>query len=244
MSRLFDDAAQQYLSNANGIATNAPATLAAWFRSDDTTILQCMIGLFNGGDYFYLQAAGTDAQKIYAAAGDNPNFETAATTAGYNANTWHHACAVFASSTSRSAYLDGGSKGTNVNFCNPTGLDTTHIGTTWGAGGNHFSGRIAEAAIWNVALTDDEVLALAGGVSPTRIRPGSIQAYWPLYGTASPEPDYRGTYNMTLNNGPTQADHAPVQVPFGHGISWIESTTEVARIPRHPAAYFDGPTIF
>ena len=82
------------------------------------------------------------------------------------------------------------------------------------------SGHIAEAAIWNVALTAAEVTVLAKGVSPLFIRRQNLVAYWPLYGLHSPETDFSGNNRvMTLNNGPTRGNHPPV-VPM----KWARSS--------------------
>ena len=78
------------------------------------------------------------------------------------------------------------------------------------------NGRLAEIAIWNAALTDDEVLSLSKGVSPLRVDPQNLVAYWPLYGNGSPEPNYvRNSTDLalTLINAPPQIDHAPVMAP-------------------------------
>ena len=139
------------------------------------------------------------------------------TTSGYSANAWHHACGVVRTNQDVSVYIDGGSKGNSIANRSPANLDRTCIGYSGdSAPGDYMSGRIAEVAAWNVALTDDEVAALAGGVPPPRMRPESLVAYWPLAGIGSPEPDYRGVYDMTLFNAPTTADHAPVGPMFGY----------------------------
>ena len=72
---------------------------------------------------------------------------------------------------------------------------------------------IAEAAVWNVDLTDAEVAILAAGYSPLFVRPQFLVAYWSLFGDSSPEPDIIGGYDMTLNNGPTQATHPIIHYP-------------------------------
>lgn len=50
----------------------------------------------------------------------------------------------------------------------------------------YFDGDIAEAAIWNVALSDAEIAMLAKGLSPLRVRPASLVSYVPMNGAASP----------------------------------------------------------
>jgi len=244
MSRLFDDANNEYLEIGSIIVDEFPLTLAAWIYSNDATTCQSVISISASiaADFFRLSLRGDIEGDPVRFECKNGGYDSATSTAGYSVNTWHHVCGIETNATSRAVFLDGGNKGVNANAGVPAGLDTTSIGRLLlGAGDTNerISGRIAEAAIWNVALTDDEVTAQAGGVSPTRIRPESLVAYWPLYGVGSPEPDYRGTYNLTLVNGPIQADHAPVQPPFGFDIGWIRPTAvpAVARIPRPPAAY-------
>jgi len=126
---------------------------------------------------------------IYASKG---NFSSAQTTTNASQDTWHHLCGVFAASDDRTAYLDGGNKGTDATDLSPDYVDLTAIGAFKdNTPGEYCSGRIAEAAIWNVALTDAEVAILADGFSPLLVRPASLVAYWPLIGRYSPEIDIR-----------------------------------------------------
>ncbi|MFS2087150.1 LamG-like jellyroll fold domain-containing protein, partial [Stenotrophomonas geniculata] len=77
--------------------------------------------------------------------------------------TWNHALAVFASSTSRAAYLNGASKGTNVQSSSPTGVNRTTTSMVYvsAASSLFFPGDLAEVAMWNVALTDADAAILA-----------------------------------------------------------------------------------
>lgn len=76
-------------------------------------------------------------------------------------------------------------------------------------GSNFFHGRLAEAAIWDVSLSDAEFLALARGASPLSIRRDHLKLYMPLFGVASPEPDISGA-GKTGTTTAAVADHAPV----------------------------------
>jgi hypothetical protein len=76
------------------------------------------------------------------------------------------------------------------------------------------NGSLAEAVIWDAALTDAEALMLGRGLSPLLVRPDNIQSYAPLYGIASPEPDICGTPRVfTLTNAPTHGAHPPLFMP-------------------------------
>ena len=68
-------------------------------------------------------------------------------------------------------------------------------------------GQIAEAAIWNVALTDGEIASLAKGFKPTRIRPQSLVFYAPLIRNLQ---DTRKGMALTNNNAATVAAHPRV----------------------------------
>lgn len=189
------------------------------------------LGLAGSGNHqFALFADGTAAGDPIRAQTRTTAASSAASTTGYAINTWQHAVGVFASATDRRVYLNGGSVGANSTSRIPVGIDATYIGT-----GNAITlpnspmaGRIAEAGIWNVELNTSEIAALAKGVSPLRIRPNALVAYWPLYGVGSPEPDYsNGGFHLTLTAAPTQVDHAPVMPAF-YRADWFGAFAEAA----------------
>jgi hypothetical protein len=72
---------------------------------------------------------------------------------------------------------------------------------------NFFNGLLAEAAIWDVVLTDDEVASLAQGFKPSRVRPQSLQFYAPIVRELR---DLRGGLTLTNNNTATVANHPRV----------------------------------
>jgi len=96
----------------------------------------------------------------------------------------------------------------------PRGLDATREPLQIGAeiyGGVislYFSGRIAEPAVWDVSLSDDEIALLAKGFSPLFFRPQNLAAYWPLIALEDIN-DRIGGFNMTAVNTPVTADHMP-----------------------------------
>jgi hypothetical protein len=65
------------------------------------------------------------------------------------------------------------------------------------------NGRIAEAAIWNEALNDDEIAALANGFRPSLIRPNKLVFYVPLVREVL---DVRSALSLTTS-GAVVADH-------------------------------------
>lgn len=86
----------------------------------------------------------------------------------------------------------------------PSGVNTTHVGARISSSlrGSYFDGIIADAGLWNVALSDEEVRLLACGASPLLIRPQNLVAFWPLndfsYGTEYDKNPYKfPKYNLT-----------------------------------------------
>lgn len=202
-----------YLSNGAAVATAVPITMACWFNSDSATAAQVLMCLGASDNRFTLAAMGSvagDPVRVTSVTGGTA--VTADTTTGYTAGTWHHGCAVFASTTSRTAYIDGGSSASNTDLNVPLLVDKTHLGVNNLITGDT-DGRIAEAAIWDVALTAAEVATLAKGYSPLFVRPSSLLAYWPLIGNQSPEIDWVGGFDLTITGTVDKAAHPRIIYP-------------------------------
>jgi hypothetical protein len=200
----------QYLSMASAPANATPLTLACWFNSDSTTTNQRLCGVyFDASNYFDLGIRGADAgDPVAAVVNSAGSAQIVGTTTGYSANTWHHACGVFTSSSSRTAYIDGGNSATGTTNLIPSSATFSLIG----AFGNPFqrlylNGRIAEVGIWNAALTAAEIASLAKGMTCDKVRPQSLVFYAPLVRDLI---DAKGGLTITNNNTATVANHPRV----------------------------------
>lgn len=216
MARSFARGSSQVAYCATPV-TAAPLSVAGWFNTSDITNQQFLFAIVrhgggSGGQFFAIELQGYVAGDPIAATAFGSSVVSAVTTTGFTQNTWHHACAVFASTTSRSIYLDGGGKATNTSSCSPSNVDRLSIGTLSRSDNPNvwFTGLTGEWGVWNVALTDAEVAILAKGVSPLLVRPQSLAGYWPLIGRTDPEIELRRGLNMTLANAPTVAEHPRV----------------------------------
>ena len=219
-SRLFDDASSQYLENTvSAPATAAPLTMALWGNSDDATIQQtafCIQDKDLTSAQFRLEFRGATAGDPirYSAESLLAGVGSANSTTGYSANTWHHACGVEASTTSRTAYIDGGSAGTNTTAITPLVLDSISIGRRGiSVPEGYFSGLLAEAAVWSAELAAGYVALLAKAISPILVVPQSLVFYCPVIGRYSPEIDLRGGRSMTVT-GATVAAHTRIFNPI------------------------------
>jgi len=216
LARLFDDGSSEYLEIDQAPATGKPFSMACWFRAD---AVSADMGLMWLGErewaitYTCLQFGGDvvgDPVRVETRDAGGQTFT--ATTTGATVNTWHHALACLpADPGTASVYIDGGSKATaaadNVNMLE----DRVSIGRYGDASpGKHFSGLIAEAAVWSAALTDAEGAILAAGYSPLFVRPQSLEAYWPL--VRSSLTDRVGGYTLVAS-GTVVAAHPPMIYP-------------------------------
>lgn len=158
---LFDDGANEYLLITSPVLTSAPLSISCWFNTDAATARMTLLALHStvgpDNDSFSLEARGDvggDPLRFVVRGGGANTFAT--TTTGFSTGTWHHGCAVEISPTNHNVYIDGGSKGTNAANRTPAAINRTLIATLTGAG-LFFSGMVAEARIYNRALSDGEV---------------------------------------------------------------------------------------
>lgn len=207
-------ASSEALSLATAPVTAAPFTMACWFNSNDAASVYALMGV---GDlsvldnYFLLGLNGTVAPDPVQVVAADGSVGVGSTTTGFTAGTRHHAAAVITSPTSRAVFIDGGSKGTDTTSITPTGIDNTKIGRIPRSGNfNYLDGSIAEAAIWNVALTDGEVAILGLGYSALLVRPASLVFYAPCVRDVSAGNwrEYIGGVPLSEIGTPTVAVHA------------------------------------
>lgn len=171
----------QYLIGGSAPVSAVPLTMACWFNGNNTLTGALVSLSTNGGTARYsLVASGPSGIIQAGATNSGGSGANGLSSTGFSSSVWNHAAAVYASTTSRSAFLNGGNKGTDTTSITAS-ADRTLIGarisTTVGA---FFTGRIAEVGIWSVDLADSEVASLAAGFPPPMIRPQSLIFYAPL----------------------------------------------------------------
>lgn len=219
----------QYVQRAAFTAvTGYPFSFACWINPDDITFGTADKYIFSIADtaannnYFALLVK--DADSKLRAAGVNLDAPSAVrawdTTATVSTAAWQHVAGVFTAATDIIAYLNANSAGAygNTQDPSPVGTDSLSMGALVRSNVvAYFDGKIAEAGLWNVALTAAEIAMLEEGWSPLQVRPASLVAYWPIIGRVSPEPDWVGGFDLTLTNAPANAAHAPVMPPY----AWV-----------------------
>ena len=237
MARTFASASSQYMATATTPVTAAPLTLSCWFKPANVTADMGLLSIQDTGvnQRFVLAFLGATAGDPCRFRGNA--FSALSPTGLVSQGVWAHAAGVAVSTASRTCYVNGSGGTTDTNSVTPTGLDAIEIGSIGGTGRSSYADAdICEAALWNVALTQNELTALSQGVLPLRIRPLSLVWYAPVWGFQSPEIDLTsGARSMTLTNAPAQANHAPVDVFSSRlwgSIPMIEVAAAAAQLPR------------
>lgn len=194
-----------------------PLTMSCWGKASSLASIGTMMALLkaasSGNDDLYKLSLNTDgtAQILIGATGAT---SFASTSTSVSTGVWFQASAVFASATDHRVFLNGGGKGTSSTSRTPGTLDRTAIGNRDNAGAAQaFAGELAHAAIWNIALSDAENAMLAF-VSPLRVRPDALVAYWPIDGISSPEINLRSNANaISIVGSLSAANDAPIIRP-------------------------------
>lgn len=157
----------------------SPVTFVSWGYMG-TVQTGVAIGIFasasnSDDDYHELLVRPSPFQvSMRSASGSTGN---AAQSANFPANTWTHMGGWVASAASRAAYVNGANKVTDTGSRTPVGLDRTAMGvrdnvsndTPWPS-----AGHLGPTAVWNVALSDNDMAALGAGLDPLLVHPESL----------------------------------------------------------------------
>lgn len=217
MARTFDGV-NQFLQTLAPPA-QYPLTFSCWFKTSDLVNRGTLMCNSTRAD-----VASTSLHAMWASGdvGGDPvqsQFDgggTATTTAGYSADTWHHAFCYFSGGWT-AVYIDGGNGGSGFHGAGHAAQDRFSIGVTPfnNADNNPFNGSIAEAAVWNTAYgganLTNMLTMLSAGYSPLYLFQSNLVFYAPLIRN---DIDLIGGITMTAYNNPTWAnDHPPVRYP-------------------------------
>jgi hypothetical protein len=222
VSRKFVRANGDFLYQAIGAPVTAyPITLSCWFQTPLADPGSNQVILYVGNRNSGHDSAGIfldhgASGKISGVTEDTVGaFHTTTSNTIPAANTWYQVIYVLTNTTTRALYVNGVAAA--VDDAATVTLGGTANGVTVGgdiiaaAGANgDFGGLIAEAALWNISLNTSDVSALAAGFPTYLIQPLNLKSYYPLWGTASPEPDLGGSrFNLTIT-GAVRDNHPPI----------------------------------
>lgn len=221
MSRLFASASSQYATVTNGLGiSDPPLTLSCWMRPTSTGVAHGLMTLGTSGSGNHYNAIFVQTNNTLQAR-SRTTANSGSTSAGtVSAGVWAHCAGVFASVSSRVAYLNGTAATEETTTRDTTAPNFFAVGQLGTTAATLCDCGIADAAVWNVALSANEITALVAGVCPLRIRPLSLLGYWPLWGFHSSEIDLTANaHSLTLNGSPSSANGPPVE-PFSRRL-WM-----------------------
>ena len=239
MAREFTASSSEYLAVSSTPVTAWPITFGCWWRPANTS---------TQSEYFYLGNIGSGGNWLaLGSRSDGADFRARyriAPPGGGNyyawggilaANTWYHTVARITASNDHDIFTDGSKVDGSIDQAVPTlagiGFGSLRDNTP----SNYSDGAVAEAFIYDVALTDVEISALAAGYSPLFIRPQSLQAYWPLI--RDEDQDRLGGYDLTAYNTPTILEHPPVIYPsmpyIGFGAAGAPPASSIIPLVMH-----------
>jgi len=174
--------------------TGNAQTLAAWVRPDTTSGFTLALAKDNGAFGGCQYILGINGNVGYFQIGYASNQIGLQGSIGISAGVWTHILGIqFGGGLY--IFTNGVANGSvSAGFLPQNTASPFLIGKR--DNGSSFDGLIADAAIWDINLTQEELNALAKGVSPAMIRRPNLKGYWPLLGlNLATEADLCGAAN-------------------------------------------------
>ena len=137
-------------SLANILSYTAYTKILYFNISNFATSNNMISGGFSGAHAFWLQGVN----RLYA--GHNGAWSTVTGNTTLSSNTWYFGAVTYSNSTGWKLYLNGVEDGTSANTTTFSGNQEIVIGAY--AGGNNFTGKIANVQIYNRALSATEIV--------------------------------------------------------------------------------------
>lgn len=157
--------ATQHFQGSPTPAAVMPLTLGCWFNPNTVTDNYALLFLkqSTGHDGFGLLADGTDADLIKAMYIGSRNIFSGPSGRAFVAQRWQHALAVFRTTASRTAGINGvlGAEETTALPAHGT-IDTTALGNDASSGSyaSNFAGLLGDCCVWSRALNEADAMRL------------------------------------------------------------------------------------
>jgi hypothetical protein len=202
--------------------STTPFTLSCWAKLTNLTNTHVVVAIDTPSTSGYNVLGTLDFCGACTSPADVPRARSydgthhiANASTSYTTGSWVHICGVFTSTSSRFIYYNGGNKVQNTGTDNATPSELVICRSRRNsAQGPCVSGDfVAEVAVWDSALSDSDVVSLAGGTNPKDIAGGPV-AYWPLTETTTNE-DQIGSNDLTENAITYSSDHPSIDPPGG-----------------------------
>lgn len=186
------DGTDDYVNTNSDLSLNGSTqmSVSAWVSWNDTGSAEHVItGNWDtdaGSHMLRLEPSSNDIEAFVRKSGANMGGSFSDLT--INDTNWHFITMVFCSTDGLEMYLDNvksvTTHSTGAAVYSPAGRDIFIGADNWASGTrDYFDGIITEVAIWNTALTDEEILALYQRNfkgTPLYIQPDNLVGYWPM----------------------------------------------------------------
>jgi hypothetical protein len=209
----FTAASSQHLTTPDtaSLDITGALTLVAWVKSTGSygTAARGILTKYETGtnQRSYALTTNSSGQVFFIVSNNGIGAlnATGSTAVGTN---WRHVAGVYTPSTKLEAFLDGASNGSNTTSIVASLFSVSAplaVGmVSFPSVNNCWDGLIAEAAVYNAALTAAEIASLAKGMTCDKVRPQNLVFYAPLVRDLI---DAKGGRTITNNNGATVANH-------------------------------------
>jgi hypothetical protein len=196
------------LDLGSALVTAVPNTFAAVFRAGTIGAAQSLVAAANSatsGNYFSMEIAAGGTLRCRS--NDNVGSADSSSALTMIPGGIYLGVASFVSpvTSRRNYHNDFAVSSSGLTNRTPASINRFSLGRkASSATPQNFTGAMAWAAVWNVALEAHEARALWEGEHPTRVRPQGLIAYWPLTDTGSIQYDRVGASHLTVTSGPMQ----------------------------------------
>lgn len=210
MSRSFNGSSN-YLQTLSGAPVTAPPwTISLWFKGSVQAAYNFLAALDDGGatDRAYIAITGsgdTPAGRPTLFVSDDPTESNSFATAGFTDNTWINITARRGANNDQSVSHSGANTGTDTTSVTQGTPDRLTIGARGDMSGFGV-GLIGHIAVWDVELSDAEVLQLAT-LYPTEVRPADLVAAWDCTENEDPILDSVGSNDLDVSGATFSADN-------------------------------------
>ena len=167
---------------SSGLEMNTMMTASMWFNPDAVNLDQAVLSKWQdtANDRAYLMLVGQQVQNAKVElwiAQSNLTVKTSTASSNLSASTWHHLAGV-ADGTNVILYLDGVAQGAGVGYDGTLSPEVTRnllLGKLRTEDNGYMTnGKISEVAIWDIALSAEEIALLASSKvkrMPLQIKP-------------------------------------------------------------------------
>lgn len=182
MARQFVQPGSSMGFSALPVATG-PLTLSCWFNRDAvlfSSAAEVLVGFSTtvGTEQSYvLEVTSSLNVQARQVGGVGPVTSVATSVGAVTNGSWNFAAATFVSISNRRVNLNG----TSTTNSNNTFFGNSTFGEVGALNGSReFNGIVSDVAVWNVALTVDQVNQLAARFSPPVVAPQNLVGFFPM----------------------------------------------------------------